>query len=157
MDVLVNGQPCDCGGVADCRVGDPVPLEVKLTNRSKSSVGPFSLSIIPFQDYQNGVQNFDLQDAVTFIGSNTFCIGAAGSRGCLVSSELLMCVCVCSDPQVKPTERSVCLGALLFLYTGDFYLSIKFQEESAARDLVPTGFSLPSVHIRAQEPIEAAA
>lgn len=73
-DVVVNGKPCDCDVIADCRVGDAVPLEVKLTNRSKSAVGPFSLTVVPFQDYQNGVQNYDLQDAVTFIGSNTFYI-----------------------------------------------------------------------------------
>uniref|UniRef100_A0A671KJ46 Trafficking protein particle complex subunit 9-like n=1 Tax=Sinocyclocheilus anshuiensis TaxID=1608454 RepID=A0A671KJ46_9TELE len=133
-DVVVNGEPCDCDVVADCRVGDAVPLEVKLTNRSKSAVGPFSLTVVPFQDYQNGVQNYDLQDAVTFIGSNTFYIGT-----------------------VNPTENSVCVGALLFLYTGDFYLNIKFQDDSTARDLPPAWFCLPSVHIRAQEPIEAAA
>ncbi|KTF90899.1 hypothetical protein cypCar_00010276 [Cyprinus carpio] len=79
-DVVVNGKPCDCDVIADCRVGDAVPLEVKLTNRSKSAVGPFSLTIVPFQDYQNGVQNYDLQDAVTFIGSNTFYIGTVSSR-----------------------------------------------------------------------------
>ncbi|XP_059365102.1 trafficking protein particle complex subunit 9 isoform X1 [Carassius carassius] len=133
-DVVVNGEPSDCDVIADCRVGDAVPLEVKLTNRSKSAVGPFSLTVVPFQDYQNGVQNYDLQDAVTFIGSNTFYIGT-----------------------VNPTENSVCVGALLFLYTGDFYLNIKFQDESTARDLPPAWFCLPSVHIRAQEPIQAAA
>lgn len=73
-DVVVNGKPCDCDIIADCKVGDMVPLEVKLTNRSKNAVGPFALTIIPFQDYQNGVHNYDLQDAVTFIGSNTFYI-----------------------------------------------------------------------------------
>uniref|UniRef100_A0A8C1MJI3 Trafficking protein particle complex 9 n=1 Tax=Cyprinus carpio TaxID=7962 RepID=A0A8C1MJI3_CYPCA len=127
-DVVVNGKPCDCDVIADCRVGDAVPLEVKLTNRSKSAVGPFSLTIVPFQDYQNGVQNYDLQDAVTFIGSNTFYIGT-----------------------VNPTENSVCVGALLFLYTGDFYLNIKFQDDSTARDLPPAWFCLPSVHIKAQD------
>uniref|UniRef100_A0A8C1GXX3 Trafficking protein particle complex 9 n=1 Tax=Cyprinus carpio TaxID=7962 RepID=A0A8C1GXX3_CYPCA len=133
-DVVVNGEPCDCDMIADCRVGDAVPLEVKLTNRSKSAVGPFSLTVIPFQDYQNGVQNYDLQDAITFIGSNTFYMGT-----------------------VNPTENSVCVGALLFLYTGDFYLNIKFQDDSTARDLPPAWFCLPSIHIRAQEPIQAAA
>uniref|UniRef100_A0A8C1GPH5 Trafficking protein particle complex 9 n=1 Tax=Cyprinus carpio TaxID=7962 RepID=A0A8C1GPH5_CYPCA len=127
-DVVVNGEPCDCDMIADCRVGDAVPLEVKLTNRSKSAVGPFSLTVIPFQDYQNGVQNYDLQDAITFIGSNTFYMGT-----------------------VNPTENSVCVGALLFLYTGDFYLNIKFQDDSTARDLPPAWFCLPSIHIRAQE------
>uniref|UniRef100_A0A671M662 Trafficking protein particle complex subunit 9-like n=1 Tax=Sinocyclocheilus anshuiensis TaxID=1608454 RepID=A0A671M662_9TELE len=130
-DVVVNGKPCDCDVIADCRVGDAVPLEVKLTNRSKSAVGPFSLTVVPFQDYQNGIQNYDLQDAVTFIGSNTFYIGT-----------------------VKPTENSVCVGALLFLYTGDFYLNIKFQDDSTARDLPPAWFCLPSVHVKAQEPVE---
>lgn len=72
-------------------------------------------------------------------------------------------VCVSSDadvrshPQVNPTENSVCVGALLFLYTGDFYLNIKFQDDSTSRDLPPAWFCLPSVHIKAQEPIEAAA
>lgn len=58
--------------------------------------------------------------------------------------------------QVNPTENSVCVGALLFLYTGDFYLNIKFQDDSTGRDLPPAWFCLPSVHIKAQEPIEAA-
>lgn len=71
-DVLVNGKPCDCDVVADCKVGDAVTLEVKLTNRSKNSVGPLALTVVPYQDYQNGVQNYDLEDTVTFIGSNTF-------------------------------------------------------------------------------------
>lgn len=73
-DVMVNGKPCDCNIIAECSVGDIVPLEVRLTNCSKNAVGPFSLNIIPFQDYQNGVHNYELQDAVTFIGSNTFYI-----------------------------------------------------------------------------------
>ncbi|XP_051526754.1 trafficking protein particle complex subunit 9-like isoform X2 [Myxocyprinus asiaticus] len=133
-DVVVNGKPCDCDIVADCIVGDAVPIEVKLTNRSKSAVGPFSLTVIPFQDYQNGVQNYDLQDAVTFIGSNTFYISS-----------------------VNPAENSVCMGALLFLNTGDFYLNIKFQDDSTGRDLPRAWFCLPSVHIKAQEQIEAAA
>ncbi|XP_030645125.1 trafficking protein particle complex subunit 9 [Chanos chanos] len=134
-DVLVNGKPCDCDVVADCKVGDAVPLEVKLTNHSKNTVGPFALTVVPFQDYQNGVQNYDLQDAITFIGSNTFYIDT-----------------------VNPSDDSVCVGALLFLYTGDFYLNIKFQEEiSAGRELPPAWFCLPSVHIKAQEAVEAAA
>ncbi|XP_035377781.1 trafficking protein particle complex subunit 9 isoform X1 [Electrophorus electricus] len=134
-DVLVNGHACDCDVVADCRVGDAVALEVKLTNRSKGSVGPFSLTVVPFQDYQNGVQNYELQDAVTFIGSNTFYIDS-----------------------VSPAGKSVCVGALLFLYTGDFYLSIKFQGDSAGQQDLPAAcFSLPSIHVRAQDPIEAAA
>ncbi|KAM9415558.1 trafficking protein particle complex subunit 9-like isoform 3-T6 [Salvelinus alpinus] len=136
-DVVVNGKPCDCDIIADCKVGDAVPLEVKLTNRSENAVGPFALTVVPFQDYQNGVQNYDLQDAVTFIGSNTFYIDT-----------------------VNPTENSVCMRALLFLYTGDFYLNIKFQDDSAGqgKELPPSWFGLPSVHIKALEvPIEAGA
>ncbi|XP_035285686.1 trafficking protein particle complex subunit 9 isoform X1 [Anguilla anguilla] len=128
-DVVVNGKPCDCDIIADCKVGDMVPLEVKLTNRSKNAVGPFALTIIPFQDYQNGVHNYDLQDAVTFIGSNTFYIET-----------------------VKPTENSICVGALLFLYTGDFYLNIKFQDDNSGRELPLAWFCLPSVHIKALDP-----
>uniref|UniRef100_A0AAQ5YT23 Trafficking protein particle complex 9 n=1 Tax=Amphiprion ocellaris TaxID=80972 RepID=A0AAQ5YT23_AMPOC len=128
-DVLVNGKPCDCDVIADCKVGDAVTLEVKLTNLSKNSVGPLALTVVPYQDYQNGVQNYDLEDAVTFIGSNTFYIDT-----------------------VKPKESSVCEGALLFLYTGDFYLNIKFQDDSAGRELPLAWFTLPSVHIRALDP-----
>lgn len=73
-DVFVNGKPCDCDVIADCKVGDPVSLEVKLTNLSKNSVGPLALTVMPYQDFQNGVQNYDLEEAVTFIGSNTFYI-----------------------------------------------------------------------------------
>lgn len=73
-DVLVNGKPCDCDVIADCKVGNAVSLEVQLTNRSKNSVGPLALTVVPYQDFQNGVQNYDLEDAVTFIGSNTFYI-----------------------------------------------------------------------------------
>ncbi|XP_058866218.1 trafficking protein particle complex subunit 9 isoform X1 [Acipenser ruthenus] len=128
-DVLVNGQPCDCDIVAECEVGDLVPLEVKLTNRSKHAVGPFALTVIPFQDYQNGVHNYELQDVVTFVGSNTFYIDS-----------------------VNPTENCVCDGALLFLYTGDFYLNIKFHDDSSSRELPLDWFCLPSVHIKALEP-----
>ncbi|MGH0183466.1 UNVERIFIED_CONTAM: hypothetical protein FKN15_011562 [Acipenser sinensis] len=128
-DVLVNGQPCDCDIVAECEVGDLVPLEVKLTNRSKHAVGPFALTVIPFQDYQNGVLNYELQDVVTFVGSNTFYIDS-----------------------VNPTENCVCDGTLLFLYTGDFYLNIKFHDDSSSRELPLDWFCLPSVHIKALEP-----
>ena len=88
--MVVNGKPCDCDIIADCRVGDAVPLEVKLTNRSKNAVGPFALTVVPFQDYQNGVQNYDLQDAVTFIGSNTFYIDTV-----CVCPELRVCAELC--------------------------------------------------------------
>uniref|UniRef100_A0A3Q3L5L3 Trafficking protein particle complex subunit 9 n=1 Tax=Mastacembelus armatus TaxID=205130 RepID=A0A3Q3L5L3_9TELE len=134
-DVLVNGKPCDCDVIADCKVGDAVTLEVKLTNRSKNSVGPLALTVVPYQDYQNGVQNYDLEDTVTFIGSNTFYIDT-----------------------VKPKESSLCVGALLFLYTGDFYLNIKFQDDSAGRELPLAWFTLPSVHVRALDtPLQAGA
>ncbi|XP_034455272.1 trafficking protein particle complex subunit 9 isoform X2 [Hippoglossus hippoglossus] len=125
-DVLVNGKPCDCDVIADCKVGDSVSLEVKLTNLSKNLVGPLALTVVPYQDYQNGVQIYDLEEAVTFIGSNTFYIDT-----------------------VKPKESIVCVGALLFLYTGDFYLNIKFQDDSAGRELPLAWFTLPSVHIKA--------
>uniref|UniRef100_A0AAV2K336 Trafficking protein particle complex 9 n=1 Tax=Knipowitschia caucasica TaxID=637954 RepID=A0AAV2K336_KNICA len=134
-DVLVNGAPCDCDVVVQCKVGDAVTLEVKLTNRSKSAVGPLALTVMPYQDFQNGVQNYDLEDAVTFIGSNTFNIGS-----------------------VQPKESQECVGALLFLYTGDFYLNIKFQEDGAGRHLPLAWFTLPSVHIQALDtPLQAGA
>ncbi|XP_058475508.1 trafficking protein particle complex subunit 9 isoform X2 [Solea solea] len=134
-DVLVNGKPCDCDVVADCKVGDAVALEVKLTNRSKNAVGPLALTVVPYQDYQNGVQNYELDEAVTFIGSNTFYIDT-----------------------VKPRESVVCVGALLFLYTGDFYLNIKFQDDSAGRELPLAWFTLPSVHIKSLDaPLQAGA
>lgn len=82
-DVLVNGKPCDCDVIADCRVGEAVSLEVRLTNRSKNSVGPLALTVVPYQDFQNGVQNYDLEDAVTFIGSNTFYIDTVSTRGAM--------------------------------------------------------------------------
>ncbi|XP_048085395.1 trafficking protein particle complex subunit 9 isoform X1 [Alosa alosa] len=135
-DVLVSGKACDCDAVAECRVGEPVALEVRLTNRSRAAVGPFALSVVPFQDYQNSVHSYELSDAVTFIGSNTFHINT-----------------------VDPSEGSVCRGALLFLYTGDFYLNIKFQDDrlgsGPGRELPAAWFCLPSVHIRTLEsPIE---
>lgn len=70
-DVLVDGQPCD-GEAAACQVGDPVSLEVRLTNQSPRLVGPFALTVVPFQDHQNGVHNYDLRHAVSFLGSSTF-------------------------------------------------------------------------------------
>ncbi|XP_062347870.1 trafficking protein particle complex subunit 9 [Cinclus cinclus] len=129
-DILVDGKVCDCDAVVTCQVGDPVPLQVKLTNWSKHSVGPFALTMMPYQDYQNGVHNYDLQDAITFVGSNTFYIDT-----------------------VKPTKDSVYFGALLFLYTGDFYLNIKFHEDNCSRELPLSWLCLPSVHIRATEPV----
>lgn len=60
--------------------------------------------------------------------------------------------------QVKPKESAVCVGALLFLYTGDFYLNIKFQDDSAGRELPLAWFTLPSVHIKALDtPLQAGA
>ncbi|XP_058688164.1 trafficking protein particle complex subunit 9 isoform X2 [Poecile atricapillus] len=129
-DILVDGKVCDCDVVVTCQVGDPVPLQVKLTNWSKHSVGPFALTMMPYQDYQNGVHNYDLQDAITFVGSNTFYIDT-----------------------VKPTKDSVYFGSLLFLYTGDFYLNIKFHEDNCSRELPLSWLCLPSVHIRATEPV----
>ncbi|CAG5883900.1 unnamed protein product [Menidia menidia] len=130
VDVLVNGKPCDCDVIADCKVGEAITLEIKLTNLSKNSVGPLALTVLPYQDYQNGVQNYDLDEAVTFIGSSTFYIDT-----------------------VKSKESSVCEGALLFLYTGDFDLNIKFQDDSTRRELPLAWFTLPSVHIRAVDPL----
>ncbi|XP_056340369.1 trafficking protein particle complex subunit 9 isoform X2 [Oenanthe melanoleuca] len=132
-DILVDGKVCDCDAVVTCQVGDPVPLQVRLTNRSRHSVGPFALTMMPYQDYQNGVHNYDLQDAITFVGSNTFHIDT-----------------------VKPAKDSVYFGALLFLYTGDFYLNIKFHEDNCSRELPLSWLCLPSVHIRATEPVAPA-
>ncbi|EAW92200.1 NIK and IKK{beta} binding protein, isoform CRA_a [Homo sapiens] len=127
-DVLVDGQPCDREAVAACQVGDPVRLEVRLTNRSPRSVGPFALTVVPFQDHQNGVHNYDLHDTVSFVGSSTFYLDA-----------------------VQPSGQSACLGALLFLYTGDFFLHIRFHEDSTSKELPPSWFCLPSVHVCALE------
>uniref|UniRef100_A0A8D0IS18 Trafficking protein particle complex subunit 9 n=2 Tax=Sus scrofa TaxID=9823 RepID=A0A8D0IS18_PIG len=126
-DVLVDGQPCDHEAAA-CRVGDPVRLEVRLTNRSPRSVGPFALSVVPFQDHQNGVHNYDLHHAVSFVGSGTFYLD-----------------------KVPPSGQAACLGALLFLYTGDFFLHVRFHEDSSSKELPPSWFCLPSVHVRALE------
>lgn len=126
-DVLVDGQPCDCQAAA-CRVGDPIRLEVRLTNRSPRSVGPFALTVVPYQDHQNGVHNYDLQGAISFVGSSTFYLDA-----------------------VQPSSQSACLGALLFLSTGDFFLRIRFHEDGTSRELPPSWFCLPSVHVRALE------
>ncbi|KAM4864994.1 trafficking protein particle complex subunit 9 [Thomomys bottae] len=127
-DVLVCGQPCDSEVAAACHVGDPVSLEVRLTNRSPRTVGPFALTVVPFQDHQNGVHNYDLQNLVSFVGSSTFYLDA-----------------------VQPSGQSACLGALLFLYTGDFFLHIRFHEDSKSQELPPSWFCLPSVHVRALE------
>ncbi|XP_037584851.1 trafficking protein particle complex subunit 9 isoform X4 [Cebus imitator] len=127
-DVLVDGQLCDREAVAACQVGDPVRLEVRLTNQSPRSVGPFALTVVPFQDHQNGVHNYDLRDTVSFVGSSTFYLDA-----------------------VQPSGQSACLGALLFLYTGDFFLHIRFHEDSTSKELPPSWFCLPSVHVRALE------
>ncbi|XP_063499641.1 trafficking protein particle complex subunit 9 isoform X6 [Symphalangus syndactylus] len=127
-DVLVDGQPCDREAAAACQVGDPVCLEVRLTNRSPRSVGPFALTVVPFQDHQNGVHNYDLHDTISFVGSSTFYLDA-----------------------VQPSGQSACLGALLFLYTGDFFLHIRFHEDSTSKELPPSWFCLPSVHVRALE------
>lgn len=127
-DVLVDGQPCDCEVAAACQVGDPVRLEVRLTNRSPRSVGPFALTVVPFQDHQNGVHNYDLHDVISFVGSSTFYLDT-----------------------VRPSGQSACLGALLFLYTGDFFLNIRFHEDCKSKELPPSWFCLPSVHVRALE------
>ncbi|XP_029403579.1 trafficking protein particle complex subunit 9 isoform X2 [Mus pahari] len=127
-DVLVDGQPCDCEVAAACQVGDPVRLEVRLTNRSPHSVGPFALTVVPFQDHQNGVHNYDLHDVISFVGSSTFYLDT-----------------------VQPSGQSACLGALLFLYTGDFFLNIRFHEDCKSKELPPSWFCLPSVHVRALE------
>lgn len=92
-DVLVDGQPCDCQAAA-CRVGDPVRLEVRLTNRSPRSVGPFALSVVPFQDHQNGVHNYDLRHAVSFVGSGTFYLDKV--RGALLQGGWRS---LCVDPR----------------------------------------------------------
>lgn len=62
-------------------MGDPVRLEVRLTNRSPRSVGPFALTVAPFQDHQNGARNYDLHGAVSFVGSGTLHLDAV--RGSL--------------------------------------------------------------------------
>lgn len=79
-DVLVDGQPCDSEAAA-CQVGDPIRLEVRLTNRSPRSVGPFALTVVPFQDHQNGVHNYALHGAVSFVGSSTFYLDAVRGGG----------------------------------------------------------------------------
>lgn len=50
---------------------------------------------------------------------------------------------------MRPSGQSACLGALLFLCTGDFFLRIRFHEDSSSKGLPPSWFRLPSVHVRA--------
>ena len=58
---------------------------------------------------------------------------------------------LCPLSQVQPSGQVACLGALLFLYTGDFFLHIRFHEDSPSKELPPSWFCLPSVHVRALE------
>lgn len=51
--------------------------------------------------------------------------------------------------QVQPTGQAACLGALLFLYTGDFFLHIRFHQDRSSQELPPAWFCLPRVHVRA--------
>lgn len=99
-DILVDGKVCDCDAVVTCQVGDPVPLQVKLTNWSKHSVGPFALTMMPYQDYQNGVHNYELQDAITFVGSNTFHIDTV--------SSLVTSISILSDVHLKGASLIYC-------------------------------------------------
>lgn len=89
-DLLVDGKPCDFDIIADCKVGDPIRLEVRITNRSTSAVGPFALTVIPYQDYQNGVHNYDLKNIVTFVGSNTFYINSVSRQAAVIFFILLL-------------------------------------------------------------------
>lgn len=57
----------------------------------------------------------------------------------------------CFPLQVQPSGQSACLGVLLFLYTGDFFLHIRFHEDCKSKELPPSWFCLPSVHVRALE------
>ena len=104
-DVLVNGKPCDCDVIADCKVGNAVSLEVQLTNRSKNSVGPLALTVVPYQDFQNGVQNYDLEDAVTFIGSNTFYIDTVSTAWNI--SQQTASQYVIARPQVVKNKKII--------------------------------------------------
>lgn len=52
---------------------------------------------------------------------------------------------------MQPAGQSACLGALLFLYTGDFFLHVRVHEDSTSKELPPSWFCLPSVHVRALE------
>lgn len=56
-----------------------------------------------------------------------------------------------SATQVQPSGQSACLGALLFLYTGDFFLHIRFHEDGSSKELPQSWFCLPSVHVRARD------
>lgn len=63
---------------------------------------------------------------------------------------------ICADAssfcsQVQPSGQAACLGALLFLYTGDFFLHIRFHEDSTSKELPQSWVCLPSVHVRALE------
>lgn len=77
----------------------------------------------------------------------------------LLSWLLTACACNCFFcNQVQPKESSVCKGALLLLYTGDYFLNIKFQDDSARRELPLAWFTLPSVHIKALDtPLQSGA
>lgn len=105
-DVLVDGQPCDCEAAA-CHVGDPIRLEVRLTNRSPRSVGPFALTVVPFQDHQNGTHNYDLHGAVSFLGSSTFYLDAVCGVGS-PHSALVMCHRPHPRPPAWDTQASLC-------------------------------------------------
>lgn len=80
-------------------MGDPVRLEVRLTNRSARSVGPFALSVVPFQDHRNGVHSYDLHGAVSFVGSSTFYLDAVRALGVPLSP---------TPPLVAATGASPC-------------------------------------------------
>lgn len=54
-------------------------------------------------------------------------------------------------PQVQPSGQSACLGALLFLHTGDFSLHIRSQADGKSKELPRSWLCLPGVRVRALE------
>lgn len=53
------------------------------------------------------------------------------------------------SPQVQPSGQSACLGTLLFLCAGDFFLHIRCHADGSGKELPQSCFCLPSVHVRA--------
>lgn len=51
--------------------------------------------------------------------------------------------------QVQPAGQVACLGALLFLHTGDFSLHIRSQGDGKSQELPRAWLCLPGVRVRA--------
>ncbi|XP_077990086.1 trafficking protein particle complex subunit 9-like [Glandiceps talaboti] len=86
-EVMLNDTFHAMDEAIDFTVGEPITVDVKITNNTGAAIGPVLLTIEPYVDHQNGTHDMEIKDTAVCIGQTSLrftqiCVEATAHHSC---------------------------------------------------------------------------